>query len=121
RYLSAGRNMTVASFAKILERVTGVKAPTRRLPMPMLYLIGGLGEAWARVTRKPVLLSLATVRLMAREKGRTAFDHAKRERELGLQFRPVDETLRDEVEWYRNNGWLPNAAAQRERSAMRSA
>jgi len=121
RYLSAGKNMSVASLATILERVTGVKAPTRSLPMPILYLIGGLGEVWARVTRKPVLLSLATVRLMARESGRTTFDHTRRERELGLQFRPVEETLRDEVAWYRDNGWLPDDAPQRKGAAMRSA
>src|SRR5215813_14883692 len=107
RYLSAGRNMTVASLATILERVTGVKAPTRRLPMPMLYLIGGLNELWARITRRPILLSLSTVRLMAQEDGRTTFDHSKRELELDLQFRPVEETLRDEVTWYRDHGWLP--------------
>ena len=113
RYLSAGRNMTIADLAPILERVTGVKAPTRRIPMGMLYLIAGVGEVWARVRRRPLLLSLATVRLMRRENGRTRFDHAKREGELGLQFRPVEETLRDEVAWYRNHGWLETDTPRR--------
>ncbi|MEP6833240.1 MAG: hypothetical protein ABJB74_07590, partial [Gemmatimonas sp.] len=107
RYLAAGRNMSVASLAPILARMTGVNAPTRKIPMSMLYVIGALGEAWARVTRQSVLLSLAMVRVMARESGRTTFNHDKRERELGLQFRPLEETLRDEVAWYRDNGWLP--------------
>ena len=40
-------------------------------------------------------------------KGRTQFNHEKSERELGLRFRPVEETLRDEIAWYRSNGWLP--------------
>jgi len=121
RYLSAGRNMTMATLATILERVTGVKAPTRRIPMPMLYVMGGLGEIWARITRQPVMVSFATVRLMAREGGRTTFDHAKRERELGLQFRPVEETLRDEVGWYRDNGWLPKRVPQGSQLAGRRA
>jgi len=113
RYLAAGRNMTMSSLVPILERVTGVKAPTRRIPMPMLYLIGGVNELWARITRRPILLSLSTVRLMAQEDGRTTFDHSKRELELDLQFRPVEETLRDEVAWYREHGWLPVDAPQR--------
>src|SRR5215471_10636920 len=121
RYLSAGRNMTIATLATILERVTGVKAPTRRIPMPMLYVMGGLAEIWARITRQPVMVSFATVRLMAREGGRTTFDHAKRERELGLQFRPVEETLRDEVGWYRDNGWLPKHVPQGSQLAGRRA
>jgi dihydroflavonol-4-reductase len=113
--------MTMATLATILERVTGVKAPTRRIPMPMLYVMGGLGEIWARITRQPVVVSFATVRLMAREGGRTTFDHAKRERELGLQFRPVEETLRDEVGWYRDNGWLPKHVPQGSQLAGRRA
>ena len=107
RYLAAGRNMTVADLASVLEHTTGVKAPTRRIPMPLLYVIGFIGELWARVTNRPVLLSLAIVRLLDREGGRSRFDHVKREQELGLQFRPVEETMRDEVAWYRANGWLP--------------
>src|SRR5262249_42021059 len=89
RYLSAGRNMSTADLTQMLEQVTGVKAPTRRIPLPMLYFMAGLSEIWARITRRPVLVSLATVRLMARESGRTTFDHSKREREFGLRFRPV--------------------------------
>jgi len=115
RYLAAGRNMTMSSLVPILERVTGVKAPTRRIPMPMLYLIGGVNELWARITRRPISLSLSTVRLMAQEDGRTTFDHSKRELELDLQFRPVEETLRDEVAWYREHGWLLVDAPQRKR------
>ena len=26
-------------------------------------------------------------------------------RQLGVPFRPVQETLRDTVDWYRQNGW----------------
>jgi dihydroflavonol-4-reductase len=121
RYLAAGRNMTVAALAPILARVTGVKAPTRRIPMSMLYLIAGMNELWARVTRRPIFLSLSTVRLMAQEDGRTTFDHSKREHELGLQFRPVEETLRDEVAWYRDHGWLPANPPERKQQQGRGA
>jgi dihydroflavonol-4-reductase len=30
----------------------------------------------------------------------------KSARELGLQFRPVEQTLADTVGWYRGQGWL---------------
>ena len=113
RYLSAGRNMTLDALAPILERVTGVKAPTRRIPMALFYLIAGANELWARITRRPVFLSLSTVRLMAQEDGRTTFNHFKRQSELGLEFRPVEDTLRDEVAWYRDHGWVQTGALQR--------
>jgi dihydroflavonol-4-reductase len=106
RYLAAGRNMTLAEVSLLLEKVTGVPAPTRRLPMAALFGLGACFELYARITGKPVLLSLASVRLMASEAGRTQFDHRKSERELGLTFRPIEETFSDVVAWYRSHGYL---------------
>jgi dihydroflavonol-4-reductase len=34
-------------------------------------------------------------------------NHAKSEREIGISFRPFEETLADEVAWYRKHGELP--------------
>ena len=116
RYLSAGRNLTMAALSPLLEAATGVRAPKRRIPMWMLYLIAAANELKTRITGSPILLSLSTVRLMAREDGRTTFDPSKGEQELGLRFRPVEETLRDEIAWYRNNGWLPEDPSQRKRN-----
>ena len=77
--------------------------------MALLFVIAALQEATARVTGKPVLLSWAAVKGMAREAGRTQFNHAKSERELGVQFRPVTQTLTDAVAWFRAKGLAPAA------------
>ena len=77
--------------------------------MPVLYGLAGLQELYSRLSGKPVLLSLATVRLMAREADRTRFDASKSHLELGVDFRPVEDTVRDTIDWYRNNGWLAGA------------
>ena len=106
RYLVAGRHLSMPEFLGLVERVTGVPAPRRTIPLPLLWTVAAASEAWARLTGRAVLLGLATVRLIAREAERTRFDHSRSERALGLTFRPVEETLRDEVEWYRTNGWL---------------
>lgn len=97
--------MTILEILRLLERVSGIKAPTRRLPMPLLYAVAAGNEIGARVSRRPVLVSLAVVRLMAAERDRTRFDHSKSERELGIRFRPVEETFKDVISWYRENGW----------------
>jgi dihydroflavonol-4-reductase len=107
RYLAAGRHLTMRELFAVLERVSGVKAPTRALPLPALYGIAAFAELAAWITKKPALLSLATVRLMRRENDRTRFDPAKAQRELGLRFRPVEETLADELAWFRAQGLLP--------------
>ena len=108
RYLAAGRNMTMAELFAILQELSSVEAPKVRLPLAFLYVMAAAEELYARLTGRPVLLSLASVRLLAREGGRTRFDHRKSEQELGLSFRPVAETLRDEITWFRAAGILPS-------------
>jgi nucleoside-diphosphate-sugar epimerase len=104
RYLAAGRHVTMAELLAAYAQVTGLPAPKAKIPPALLLVIAAAGEAFARLTGKPILLSLATVRLMLKEADRTRFDHAKSERELGVRFRPVAETLRDEIAWFRDRG-----------------
>jgi dihydroflavonol-4-reductase len=103
RYLAAGQHMTMQQLVPLLGEIAGVKTPTRNLPLPFLYLLATLQEAYARLSSKPVLLSLATVRLMVKEANRSHFNHAKSERDLGLTFRPLEQTLQDTVAWLRNH------------------
>lgn len=107
RYLAAGRCMTLAELFPILEAESGVKAPTRPLPLPLMYAVAAVQELLARTTGKPALLSWAAVKSLQREAGRTRFDHNKSERELGLAFRPVIETVRDTIAWFRARGLAP--------------
>jgi nucleoside-diphosphate-sugar epimerase len=106
-YLCAGRHTTMFEVAAGLERATGVKAPRFRIPLPLLFVIAAGYEAYARLTGRHVLISLASVRLLARENERSRMNHDKSQREIGVSFRPFDETLADTIAWYRNRGDLP--------------
>ena len=106
RYLAAGRHMTMAELVALLGQIAGVETPTRTLPLSLLYPLAYIQEAYARLTGRPVLLSMATVRLMVREAGRSHFNPHKSEHALGLRFRPVEQTLRDTLAWYRDHSGL---------------
>ncbi|WLI44110.1 SDR family oxidoreductase [Pseudomonas beijingensis] len=105
RYLAAGNHMDMKSIFQALASVSGVKAPERKVPLLMLRIIALIYEGYYRITKKPVLISTSTVKLMAQEQGRTHFSHKKSSRELECQFRPVAETLTDTLDWYRNNNY----------------
>ena len=113
RYLAAGWHMNFAEFYRHLEVVSGVKAPTRTIPAALLYVIAGLSELGARTMGKPALLSWATVRVMMQERERSRFSRAKTEAELCITFRPVAETLADEISWFRQHGSLPSIGSAR--------
>lgn len=106
RYLAAGRHMTFAALLESLQDVTGIAAPKRHIPLAVLYGLAAVSELAARLANKPALLSWAAVRVMRQERERSRFDHAKSRVELGITFRPVAETLADEIASLRANGLL---------------
>ncbi len=105
-YLAAGHHIAMSDLVEIYQQVTGAPAPKRRIPVAVLWPIAALQELAARVTGRPVLLSLATVRTMRAEAERTRFNPAKSRDELGVTFRPIAETIRDEAAWFRGRGLI---------------
>ncbi|MFT3771457.1 MAG: SDR family oxidoreductase [Minicystis sp.] len=104
RYLAAGRAAHVREAMALLAALSGVPAPQRRLPMPLLAVIALANELWARLTRRPVLVSWSGYRTLRREREAARFDSSKAERELGVRFRPLEETLADAIAWFGAQG-----------------
>lgn len=119
RYLAAGRHMTMDDLFPLLAEASGVAAPTRRIPLTMLRALAAGSELYAGVTGRPVLVSRASVKLLAQEADRSHYNHAKSGRELGCTFRPAAETLADTVAWYRANGDLPARSVAPALNALR--
>jgi dihydroflavonol-4-reductase len=118
RYIAAGPQLSMKELCVLLERVSGVKKPARELSVPMLFVVAGVLGTWARLRRRPALVNLETARLVALNRDRARYDLTKTTRELGVTFRPVEETLRDTLTWYRDHGWLPQPEATDGRPAL---
>jgi dihydroflavonol-4-reductase len=111
RYLAAGRAVTSAEYLALLAAIAETKIPQWRIPRAALYAIAAASEGWARLTHKPVSLSLAAMRLLDQRLDQLQFDHTKSQTELGLEFRPIESALRDEIAWFRAHGYLPKLSA----------
>ena len=72
--------------------------PRRRISYPVAWRYAALAQTWARITGGETLVTVAAVRMM---NARLRVSSAKAERELGWRHRPLSESLRDEVAWYR--------------------
>lgn len=103
RYIVGGHYFEFAGILGVLERVTGVPAPTRQIPYALSLAVGAASQGWARVTGGKALVTLAGVRTMH---SRNHVDSAKAMRELSATFRPFEETVRDQMEWFRARGYL---------------
>lgn len=101
KYILGHRNCSLAEIFALLARITGLPAPRYRMPYPAAWLGALVLEGLARLTGTSPRVSLTAVR-MARK--RMYFSPEKAVRELGLPQTPVEQALRDAVEWFVAHG-----------------
>ena len=99
RYILGHRNMSLKEILDTLAALTGLKAPTVKLPYAVAYLAGWTCEMISDfITRRPPAIPLGGVKMA---KHFMYFDASKAVRELGLPQNPIEDALRDAVAWTR--------------------
>jgi dihydroflavonol-4-reductase len=114
KYILGCENHPLAEIFGLLERITGIRAPRLRVPHALVTLVALANEARARATGRPPRVPLTGVR-MARK--RMYFSADKAVRELTLPQTPVEQALRDAVDWFVAHGYAPPPPAFRRRVA----
>jgi dihydroflavonol-4-reductase len=102
RYILGNRDLTLKEILDLLSRLSGLPAPTVRLPHAVPLVFGAVSSAAARVTGRPPRVSLDSVRMSMHH---MFFDAGKAVRELGLPQTPVEQPLARAIEWFRANGY----------------
>ena len=104
RYILGGENLSLAEILRRIAVIVGRSPPKVRLPLPVVWPVAAVAEAWGRLTGKEPMVTFDSLR-MARKK--MYFSAAKAERELGFRARPASEALADAVGWFRSAGMVP--------------
>lgn len=102
RYILGCRNLMLREVFEILSRITGVKAPSIKLPriaiLPFAY-----GNQWlANLTGQPPRIPLEGVKMA---KYKMHYDCSKAIRELGIPQTPPEVALEKAVRWFRDHGY----------------
>ncbi len=104
RYVLGAVNLTLKQILTGLANITGGRPPRIRLPHNVVLPLAYLSEGWAWIAGgKEPRITRVGVRLA---KKRMFFSTQKARRILGFQPRPVEEGLREAVDWFRKNGYL---------------
>src|SRR5262249_18290083 len=103
RYILGGQDMPLRETLFETAGLVGRKPPRIRLPVAAVLPIAYVAEGVARITGRPGRITLEGVRMSRK---RMFFSSAKAQRELGYQWRPPREALRDAIEWFRRQGAL---------------
>jgi len=104
KYLLGRQTITIKELADLVAKVAGVKRRLRKLPTAAMFAYGWAAEMAAdRFTHREPLLTYAGARTAALY---AYYDCTKAARELGLTFRPLEETIQDSVAWFREIGQI---------------
>lgn len=103
-YILGGDNHTIGEMIQLLEKITGQKRLTVKLAPWMLVPAAHVSLFLANhVTHKAPLLTPADLKTL--QMGLWA-DTSKAEKELGLKKRPIEQSIRDALDWFARHGYL---------------
>lgn len=108
RFIAGGPYTSFRTLADTLEAETGVAAPKRTLPIWLMRLVAVFEETKGRLRDTDPLLTRRSVRTLA---AGAPLDNSKAEEILGVRFRPLAQTLRDTVAYYRERSTFMNEKA----------
>lgn len=98
RYLICERWMSYQELFTLAAQAGGKKPPPMKLPMPVLYLIAGIADAFSRLLGLENRLSVNSIKCASKVND---MDNSKARNELGWQPRPVEDSIKEAVDFYR--------------------
>jgi len=101
RYLATAHNLSNLELARATDRATGRRRRYLKLPVPVARaLIRGMEKQATRRGKRP-LFSSVFVEYSLKP---SYFDNKRARQELGAEFRPIEESIRDAVDYFRARG-----------------
>lgn len=105
-YILGNEEVTMRQLCEMLEKECGCKGPENWLPLDKAYGIARLMETQAKEKGEMPLMTTFSVYNLARN---NSFDYSKAEKELDYHTRPYEETIRDMVQWLKEQALIPAA------------
>jgi dihydroflavonol-4-reductase len=101
RYLLNGTSLTTAEAVELLRAVAGRPEHVLQIPRAGVRIAGSLAGAWGRLSRRQLPFCPEVARTILHGH---RYDGSLAERELGLAYRPAEETIRRTLAWYADRG-----------------
>lgn len=103
RYILSGGTLTVRSAVRIAAEVSGRALDPRFVPGPVVSALAAVAEPVARLARKNLPFCREMVRVM---RFGHRYDGSRASSGLGLEYRPVAETIAGTIAWFAAEGML---------------
>ena len=103
KYLASGEWVSIKDIALLAAQAAGCSVPRLVTPMWMGRVSAPVIAGWARLTGTRPLFTPEALHALRHHR---RVSHRKAVAELGYRPRPIEETVGDTVEWFRENGRL---------------
>jgi len=103
RYLATAHNISNKDMIETIDRAVGKKRRLVKLPTPLARAMATAFEIQARRTGKAPLLARDFLEYSLKA---NYFSNRKTVDQLGASFRPIDETIKDAIAYFRERGMV---------------
>ena len=103
RYLLGGENLTLKQVLDILAKITGLPAPSRKIPHGVALGVAYVESAFSRLVGREPQIPVEGVKIAQHM---MFVDASRAQRELGFQPGSVAAALERAVRWYQANGYV---------------
>ena len=105
-YCLTNRNLQMKEFLDLVGKVTGMRMKLRKIPINVAIGLGYMLEYRSdTVTHQRPVISGKALRYARQH---LYYDNTKAKTELGLEFTPIEDSIRRAIEWFRENGYITN-------------
>jgi len=110
RYLLGAENLTLKQMLDTLSRITGLRAPSFKIPHGLALGVAYMSTAFSRLVGKEPQIPVEGVKIAQHM---MFVDCTRAQRELGFQPGSVPAALERAVRWYETNGYVKPRRAKK--------
>ena len=103
KYVLGNTNVSVKEYFDLIAQIGGGKSPSMKIPKSVAVFSGHLYRLLAGITRKPPVTTAAWVRVGSEY---SFWDSSKAVKKLGMPQTPIRESIKNAIDWFKENGKL---------------
>lgn len=102
-YMLSGQRLTIAELMLLFQELTGIPGPKYNLPDWLAYMVSAVMPVYYKLFKATPVFTVYALKTV---KGNSFISHKKATEELGYFPRPIKQTIKDNIEWFRENNYM---------------
>jgi len=103
RYILSGEQISVHQLMLMLQEISGVNAPSLKLPVWLARIAASFSPLYYQITRAKPRFTTYSIDVLC-SNSRICSDKARRQ--LGFTVRPLRQSISDAISWFKENGYI---------------